>query len=123
MAATAAPGPFAGALAADVSVVDLDPRAGGAELVTTVALEIEARHSAQFQRQAHRDDAQTFADQPGIAALEIERRGDADRIQPGRQPAGNAPQIGELDARQGRVMRRLIEQQHRPPCFSSFFAV
>src|SRR5271156_407866 len=39
VAATAAPGPFAGALAADVSVVDLDPRAGGAELVTTVALE------------------------------------------------------------------------------------
>src|SRR5215469_14899478 len=39
VAATAAPGPFAGALAADVSVVDLDPRASGAELVTTVALE------------------------------------------------------------------------------------
>jgi hypothetical protein len=39
VAATAATGPFAGALAADVSVVDLDPRAGGAELVTTVALE------------------------------------------------------------------------------------
>ena len=38
VAATAAPGPFAGALAADVGVVDLDPRAGGAELVTPVAL-------------------------------------------------------------------------------------
>src|SRR5271155_2042338 len=38
VAATTAPGPFAGALAADVSVVDLDPRAGGAELVTTVSL-------------------------------------------------------------------------------------
>ena len=35
---SAAPGPFAGAFAADVSVVDLDARAGGAELVTTVAL-------------------------------------------------------------------------------------
>jgi hypothetical protein len=30
---------FAGALAADVSVVDLDPPAGGAEFVTTVALD------------------------------------------------------------------------------------
>src|SRR5271169_6231691 len=39
VAATAAPGPFAGALATDVSVVDLDPRSGGAELVTTVTLE------------------------------------------------------------------------------------
>ena len=39
VAATAAPGPFAGALAADVSVVDLDPQAGGAELVTPVSLE------------------------------------------------------------------------------------
>ena len=37
VAAPAAPRPFAGALAADISVVDLDPRAGGAELVTTVA--------------------------------------------------------------------------------------
>ena len=36
---SAAPGPFAGAFAADVSVVDLDARASGAELVTTVALE------------------------------------------------------------------------------------
>src|SRR5277367_1387709 len=39
VAASAAPGPFAGALATDVSVVDLDPRAGGAELVTTISLE------------------------------------------------------------------------------------
>src|SRR5271166_6893536 len=37
--APAAPRPFAGALAADVSIVDLDPRASGAELVTAVALE------------------------------------------------------------------------------------
>src|SRR5271170_2300354 len=44
VAATAAPGPFAGALATDVSVVDLDPRSGGAELVTTVALEHGLHH-------------------------------------------------------------------------------
>jgi hypothetical protein len=36
---SAAPRPFTGALAAEISVVDLDARAGGAELVTTVALE------------------------------------------------------------------------------------
>src|SRR6202008_4175737 len=35
----AALGPLAGALAANISVVDLDPRAGGAELVTPVARE------------------------------------------------------------------------------------
>lgn len=46
MAAPAAPGPFAGALAADVSVVDLDQRAGGPELVTTVALEHGRRRTA-----------------------------------------------------------------------------
>jgi hypothetical protein len=38
VAASAAPGAFAGALAADVGVVDLDPWAGGAQLVTAVAL-------------------------------------------------------------------------------------
>ena len=36
---SAAPRSFTGALAADISVVDLDARGGGAELVTTVALE------------------------------------------------------------------------------------
>ena len=39
VAAPAASGPFAGTLAADVSVVDLDARASSAGLVTTVALE------------------------------------------------------------------------------------
>src|SRR5271168_4332521 len=39
VAAPPASTPFAGALTTDVSVVDLDPRAGGAELVTTVTLE------------------------------------------------------------------------------------
>ena len=39
VSAATATGPFADALAADVSLVDLDPRAGGAELVTTVSLE------------------------------------------------------------------------------------
>ncbi|MBV8739963.1 MAG: hypothetical protein JO007_22455 [Alphaproteobacteria bacterium] len=39
MAATAAPGLFAGALAADASVVDLDPWAEGAELVAPVSLD------------------------------------------------------------------------------------
>jgi len=37
--ASAAPGAFAGALAADVSVVDLDPRAGSAKLVTPIPLD------------------------------------------------------------------------------------
>jgi hypothetical protein len=36
-------------------------------------LESEARHVAQFERQAHGDDTQTFADQPQISALEIEQ--------------------------------------------------
>jgi hypothetical protein len=39
VSASAAPGAFAGTLAADVSVVDLDPWAGGAQLVTAVALD------------------------------------------------------------------------------------
>ncbi len=39
MPASAAPGPSAGALAADLGVVDLDARAGGAKPVTPVALE------------------------------------------------------------------------------------
>ena len=48
-------------------------------------LETEAPHTAQFERQARGDDAKTFADQPRISALQIERRVDADR----RQPAGD----------------------------------
>jgi hypothetical protein len=48
--------------------------------VRNIALEIEARHAAQFERQAHGDDAQTFADKPWIPTLEIERRRDADRF-------------------------------------------
>ena len=39
VSASTAPRPFATAFATNVGVVDLDPRAGGAELVTTVALE------------------------------------------------------------------------------------
>jgi hypothetical protein len=39
MPRSAAPGSFTGALAADISVVDLDARAAGAELVITIALE------------------------------------------------------------------------------------
>src|SRR3984893_12588676 len=37
MAAPTAPGAFAGALTADIGVVDLDPRPGGAKHVTAVA--------------------------------------------------------------------------------------
>ena len=81
------------------------------------SFETEARHAAQLERQAHGDDAETFADQPWIAALEIERRVDADRLQARRQPAGDAPQIGELEARQSRILRRLIEQQHHAAMF------
>ena len=65
--------------------------------IRDLTLETEARYAAQFERQAHGDDAQAFPDQPRIAALEIERRPDADRVQAFRQPAGDAPQIGELD--------------------------
>src|SRR5271167_1176009 len=39
MAAPAASGAFAGAFAADIGVVDLDPRPGGAKLVPAVALD------------------------------------------------------------------------------------
>jgi len=42
----------------------------------------------------------SFAEQARIAALQIERRIDADRSQTSRQAAGNAPQIGQLDLRQ-----------------------
>jgi len=35
-------------------------------------------HAAQFERQAHGDDAEPLADQPRISALEIERRRDAE---------------------------------------------
>jgi hypothetical protein len=49
----------------------------------------------------------------GSPRVRSERRRDANR----RQPARDAPQIGELDAREGRVLRLLIEQQHRPAVF------
>ena len=39
VAAPTAPAAFAGTLAADIGVVDLDPRAGGAKLVAAVALD------------------------------------------------------------------------------------
>ena len=63
-----------------------------------VALETEAGtpRSSSTMRFVH--DAETFADQPRIRALQIERRRDADRVEARRQAAGNAPQIGELDA-------------------------
>src|SRR3954453_4549645 len=39
MAAPTAPGAFTGALAADIGVIDLDPRPGGAQLVAAVAFD------------------------------------------------------------------------------------
>jgi hypothetical protein len=66
-------------------------RGHNAFAVRNLTLEIEARLAAQFERQAHGDDAQTFADQPRIPALEIERRVDADRRQAGRQPGRPRP--------------------------------
>ena len=81
----------------------------------------EARHAVQFERQAQGHDAQTFADQPWIAALEIERRLDADRLQARRQPAGNTPEIREPKARQGCILRHLIEQHHHAAMFLFFF--
>ena len=39
VASTAAPGTFAGALAADIGVVDLDPRPASTKLVTAITLD------------------------------------------------------------------------------------
>src|SRR6476469_11216413 len=39
MASPAAPGALSGALAADIGVIDLDPRPGGAQLVAAVAFD------------------------------------------------------------------------------------
>ena len=35
-------------------------------------------------------------------------------VEPRRQPAGDAPQIGQLEARQRLILRRFVEQQHTP---------
>ena len=51
-------------------------------------LEAETQYTAQFGRQACGDDAEPFAHQPRISALEIEGRIDADRFQARGQPTG-----------------------------------
>ena len=82
-----------------------------------MALEIEARHAAQLHRHAQGDDAEPVAQEQRIGALEIERRHDAEQVELRRQPAGDAPEIGEAKARQGLILRRFIQQQHSPPVF------
>jgi hypothetical protein len=96
---------------------DLRDRALIATLTYSFA-RIGAALKMKVERQAHGDDAKAFADQPRIPALEIERRSDADR----RQAIGNAPEIRELDARQGRILRRLIRQQRPAPVFLILFS-
>ena len=76
---------------------DLRDRALIATLTYSFA-RIGAALKMKVERQAHGDDAKAFADQPRITALEIERRVNADCRQACGQPAGDAPQIGKLDA-------------------------
>ena len=85
--------------------------------VGRVALEIEARHAAEFQHQALDHDAETLADEPRVGLLQCQRRRDAEQIEPSRKAPGDTPEIGELHACECLILRRLIEQQHHAPVF------
>ena len=82
-----------------------------------MALEIEARHAAELQHQALDHDAETLADEPRIGLLQRQRRRDAKQIELCRQAAGDAPEIGELQACERRILCCFFQQQHHAAVF------
>ncbi len=60
--------------------------------------ETEAGNAAQFEHHTFEHDTEALADQTMIRVAQFQRRRDADRAQPFRQAASDAPQVGKFEA-------------------------
>jgi len=70
----------------------------------------DAGNALQLAHRAFKRDAEPFADEARIRLLKCERRCDPDIRKPPRQPAGDAPDIGERQPAEFGIDRRVVEQ-------------
>jgi len=72
-------------------------------------LKRDAGRALQLAYGALKRDAEPFADEARIGLFECERRRDAKLRKPPRQPAGNAPDVGERQPAEFGIDRRTVE--------------